>query len=325
MRADAHLDIAWGALVENRGFERPTAAGYLVSRKSLLDAGVGLVFATIFCPPFTTKVVTTEFTYSTAREANIMGRFQIGYYRSIDLRLITTREELFEHVHTPGDRAIAAVLLMEGADAIEEPRQLEEWVRAGLRIIGPAWEATRYSGGTSDGSGLTPLGYELLEQMARYGMILDLTHLSDQAVSDALAVWEGPVIASHSNARALCPGERQLADDTVAAIARRNGMIGVSFYKDHLRADGQRPRLDDVVNHIRRLAEAAGSPRYVGLGTDADGLFPASESPIDNLIELDDLERMLQEHFDKSDVAGIMGTNWIDFLLRFLPYEGTEA
>ena len=319
MRADAHLDIAWSALVENRGFDRPTATGYLISRESLVESGIGLVFATIFCPPVTTKVVATQFRYSTTREANIMGRFQLGYYRSIGLRLITTRQELSEHVRASNNRLVAAVLLMEGADPIEEPGQVGEWVNAGVRIIGPAWESTRYSGGTGDLGGLTLLGYELLEQMARHGVILDLSHLSNRAVMDVLAVWEGPVIASHSNARAICPGDRQLSDETVAWIGRRNGVIGVSFFKDHLRANGRRPRLDDVVDHIRWLVDVAGSPRHVGLGTDADGLFPASDSPIDSLSELDELERMLIRHFDKADVAGIMGGNWIHFLADSLP------
>src|SRR5579864_5249084 len=142
MRVDAHLDIAWGELVENRAFDRPVEPGYLISRSSLIDAGIGLVFPTIFCPPSTTTVIAQRFTYSSASEANIMGTRQLAYYNSLDLRLITTREELSAYVGAWTGHLLGAVLLMEGADPIEEPCQVDEWVQAGVRIIGPAWETT---------------------------------------------------------------------------------------------------------------------------------------------------------------------------------------
>jgi membrane dipeptidase len=136
---------------------------------------------------------------------------------------------------------------MEGADPIEDPSQLGRWVDAGVRIVGLAWGRTRYSGGTGAPGGFTPLGRRLLEAMARKKLILDLSHLAERAVREALEAWRGPVIASHSNARALAPGDRQLSDQTVAEIARRGGVVGVSFYKKHLGAEG-RPNLDGVVS-----------------------------------------------------------------------------
>src|SRR5450759_2679991 len=139
----------------------------------------------------------------------------------------------------------------------------------GVRIIGPAWGATRYSGGTGAPGGLTDLGVQLLKAMRRKKVILDLSHMADKAVADALAIWRGPIIASHSNAREIVAGDRQISDATAAEVARRDGMLGVSFYQHHLRRSG-RSSLDAVVRHTVHLARAAGSPEHVGLGTDLD-------------------------------------------------------
>ncbi|TMG64043.1 MAG: peptidase M19, partial [Chloroflexi bacterium] len=164
----------------------------------------------------------------------------------------------------------------------ETPAQLGAWTDRGVRIIGPAWGATRYSGGTGAPGGLTELGRQLLKAMRRKHVILDLSHMADQAVADAFSMWRGPIMASHSNARAIVPGDRQLTDDSVAEIARRGGVVGVSFYSHHLRSSG-RATLTDVVKHIVHHARAAGGPEHVGLGTDLDGGFDARYAPIDSL------------------------------------------
>jgi membrane dipeptidase len=210
---------------------------------------------------------------------------------------------------------------MEGADPIEDPSQLGAWFDRGVRIIGPAWGGTRYSGGTGAPGGLSELGRRLLKAMARKKMILDLSHMADQAVADAFARWRGPIMASHSNARALVPGDRQVTDETVAEVARRGGVVGVSFYQQHLRKSG-RASLEDVVRHVVHQARAAGSPEHVGLGTDLDGGFDARYAPIDNLLKLKELRVRLRLHFNQTQVDGIMGGNWIRFLERSLPPAG---
>ncbi|MEP7105339.1 MAG: membrane dipeptidase, partial [Chloroflexota bacterium] len=188
-------------------------------------------------------------------------------------------------------------------------------------IVGLAWSRTRYSGGTWDPGGLTELGESLLKAMRRKQVILDLSHMAQEAVEEALPIWTGPVIASHSNARELVPGERQLAAATVAEVARRGGMVGISFAGSHLRRKGSqgRPTLADVVDHIVHHARSAGSAAHVGLGTDLDGGFPAARSPVDRMEDLAELRRLLRRRFTKADVEGIMGDNWIAFLRRSLP------
>ena len=319
MIVDAHLDIGWNAISAGRGFVGPPAPRYLVSRPSLVGAEVGLVFATLYTAPARAgRSMRTRFVYENAHEANLMATAEVNYYRSCDLQLISDRAELAAYARGWKKGRLAAVLLMEGADPIETPAQLGAWTDRGVRIIGPAWGATRYSGGTGAPGGLTELGRQLLKAMRRKHVILDLSHMADQAVADAFSMWRGPIMASHSNARAIVPGDRQLTDVSVAEIARRGGVVGVSFYSHHLRSSG-RATLNGVVKHIVHHARAAGGPEHVGLGTDLDGGFDARYAPIDSLAKLKELPPRLRLHFNRSQVEGIMGNNWLAFLGRSLP------
>ena len=319
MIVDAHLDIGWNAIAHGRGFLQPPAPNYLVSRSSLVGAGVGLVFATLYTAPARAgRAMRTRFVYENAHEANVMATAQVNYYRSCGLELIGDRAALATYAKGWKNGRIAAILLMEGADPIETPAQLGAWTDRGVRIIGPAWGRTRYSGGTGSPGGLTELGRQLLKAMRRKHVILDLSHMADQAVADAFALWRGPIMASHSNARSLVPGDRQVTDETVAEIARRGGIVGVSFYGKHLRASG-RPTLADVVKHVVHHARAAGGPEHVGIGTDLDGGFDSRQAPIDDLAKLKELPARLRLHFNRAQVEGIMGGNWLTFLERSLP------
>jgi len=316
---DAHLDIAWNAIAHGRGFLAEPAPGYLISRPALAKAGVGLVFATMYTAPARAqRAMRTRFVYENAHEAHIMATAQVNYYASCGLEFIRTRAELGAYVRGWKRGQVAAILLMEGADPIEDPSQLGAWTDAGLRIIGPAWGATRYSGGTGAPGGLTELGRQLLRAMRPKHLILDLSHMADQAVEEAFATWRGPIMASHANARAIVPGDRQITDATMREVARRGGILGISFYQHHLRANGSATLLD-VLRHALHLAKAAGGPEHVGLGTDLDGGFGAKYAPFDDLTQIKELPRLLRKHFTAAQVDGVMGENWISFLSRSLP------
>jgi membrane dipeptidase len=316
---DAHLDIAWNAISAGRGFLGPPAPGYLVSRSSLITNGVGLIFATLYTAPARAgRSMRTRFVYENPHEAHIMATAEVNYYRSCGLQLIGDKAELKAYVGGWKKGQLAAVLLMEGADPIEDPSQLGAWTGMGVRIIGPAWGGTRYSGGTGAPGGLTELGRQLLKAMRRKRVILDLSHMAEQSVADAFAMWRGPIMASHSNSRSIVPGDRQITDATAAEIARRGGVIGVSFYQKHLRTSG-RTTLHDVEKHVLHLARAAGGPERIGLGTDLDGGFDNRETPISDLGEFKDLAARLRTHFSRAQVEGVMGGNWLRFLGEALP------
>lgn len=319
MIVDAHLDIGWNAIASGRGFLGEPARGYVVSRPALERAGVGLVFATLYTAPARgRRAMRTRFVYETAHEANIMAAAQVGYYAASGLQLIRNRRELAAYRRAWRAGRVAAVMLMEGADPIETPAQLGAWVERGVRIIGPAWSRTRYSGGTNAPGGLTALGVQLLKAMRRQKVILDLSHMADQAVADAFGLWRGPIMASHSNARALVPGDRQITDTTAAEIGRRGGVIGISFYASHLKPSGG-ANLDDVVRHAVHIARAAGGPEHVGIGTDLDGGFDAEHAAMKRTTDFSRLESKLRKHFSAAQVEGIMGANWLRFLVDSLP------
>lgn len=318
MIVDAHLDLAWNAVGEGRRFDAPTP-GHLVSRPALETAGVGLVIATIWCSPAGQASFTDGYAYATPREANLMARAQLGWYSSVGLPQLRDRDALARYVRGWRPGRLAAVLLMEGGDPIEKPGDAAWWAAQGVRIVGPAWSRTRYAGGTGQPGGLTADGVRLLRAMRRAGLILDLSHLAEQALQEALALWKGPVMASHSNSQALVPGDRQLADATVAEVARRGGVVGVSFFRRHLRADERPAGLGDVVRHLTHLAHAAGGTEHVGLGTDLDGGFGAADAPFRKLERVVALRDLLKRGFSRAQVEGIMGGNWLEFLRRSLP------
>ena len=319
MVVDGHLDIAWNAIAHGRGFLQPPAPGYLVSRQSLVAAEVGLVFATLYAAPaHAERSMRTRFVYETPHEANVMATAQVNYYRSCGLELIGDRAALSAYVRGWRKGRLAAVLLMEGADPIVTPSELGAWTDRGVRIIGPAWGRTRYSGGTNAPGGLTEIGRQLLKAMRRKKVILDLSHRAEQAVADAFEMWRGPIMASHSNARELVPGDRQVTAATVAEVARRGGIVGVSFYAHHLRSKGK-ATLEDVVKQVVHHAKSAGGPEHVALGTDLDGGFDARYAPFDDVRTLRELRARLRLHFTQTQVDGIMGGNWVRFLEESLP------
>ncbi|MCB0187557.1 MAG: membrane dipeptidase, partial [Caldilineaceae bacterium] len=146
-----------------------------------------------------------------------------------------------------------------------------------------------YAHGTGTSGGLTPAAKSLLEAMAQLGMLLDLTHIADEGFWQALAIFDGPVLASHQNCRALVPGERQFSDEQLRAIIERSGVIGVSMdtwmlYRasnlDWAKAGITERRelfpraavtLADVADHIDHICQLAGNADHAAIGGDTDG------------------------------------------------------
>jgi membrane dipeptidase len=154
---------------------------------------------------------TQEITYA-------MAKGQLAYYQALEssgrLRLIRTGADLKRHWASwrgsIGDRSpLGLILSMEGSDGILGPAQASAWWDDGLRVVSLAhYGQGLYAGGTGAVSGITPGGVELLRELRRTGMILDVTHLSERSFHQALELFDGPVLASHTNCRALVPGER---------------------------------------------------------------------------------------------------------------------
>ena len=216
------------------------------------------------------------------------------------------------------------VILMEGADPIRSPERASWWFTKGLRVVGLTWAAgTRYAGGNSNGGPLTALGVELVHALDELGIVHDVSHLSDEAFEGLMEHARGPVIASHSNCRALLePKQRHLRDDQIKAIADRGGVVGLNLYSAFL-AKGRRATIHDCAAHVNHVAEVMGHRRGVGLGSDMDGGFPPGELPIglDHPTKLEALAEALRDAgWSDDEVEGFAWRNWHAFLRRALPH-----
>jgi len=244
------------------------------------------------------------------------------------IALVKTQRDL-ELVLDQVQPQIGLILLMEGADPLLAPQQARDWFDAGVRIIAPAWHGTRYAGGTGDPGPLTPYGRELMVEMKRAGLILDVSHLAEASFFEALELFDGPVLASHSNCRAYVPTDRQLTDEMIRALVKRNAVIGVVPYNKFLRSDwkkGESPKSQvtilDVVKHIKHMCALAGDTLHVGIGTDFDGGFGAESIPaeLDTIADLQKIGRALKnEQLTEADARNILGQNWLRFLRQALP------
>lgn len=226
-------------------------------------------------------------------------------------------------------RPIGYILSLEGADSIVTLKNLERSHADGLRAVGPAhYGPGRYAHGTDAEGPITPQGIDLLREMDRLGMILDVTHLCDETFWDALDHFNGPVWASHQNCRKLAPWNRQFDDDQIKAVIERGGVLGMAFDAImmvpgwvHLRskpADFQL-RIERICDHIDHVCQLAGNARHVGIGTDLDGGFGTEQTPmdLDSIADLQSLPLLLGKRgYSVADIEGIMSRNFLDFLRR---------
>jgi membrane dipeptidase len=282
-------------------------------------------------------------TYRDLNEAHAQYRRQLDlYHRLVDecadkFQLVQTSSSLQEVLgYWKGDngdgRRVGLVLLMEGAEGVREPAELEDWWQGGVRLIGPAWASNRFCGGTREPGPLTSDGYALLDGMAGLGFILDISHMDEQAARQALDHYPRSVAASHANAISLLKGldtNRHLSDPVIRMLVERDGVIGVVPVNPFLKAgwgSGSRREevtLDYVVAQIDYICQLAGDACHVGIGTDFDGGFGLQSTPvgIDTIADMQKLSPLLAEKgYTNEDIAAIFGQNWISLLERSLPF-----
>lgn len=348
---DAHQDIAYNYLKYNRDYRRsalvartqeaPGTDAATIGLPEALAGRVAIVFSTLFVAPATNSdwaPTGNEKAYSTPQQAYTYASEQLDYYarladESDKLSLITNAAALDAVLATWADdapltkRQQGLVVLMEGADPIVEPRQFEEWYARGVRIVGTAWGATRYSGGTGAPGGLTKLGHELLEVMASFNALLDLSHMAELAFLESLDRYEGHIIASHSNPRKFCNRDRHLSDEMIRRLAERDGVMGIVMYNRFLsntwksgdpKSDITLATVADAIDHVCQLT---GSSAHVGLGSDFDGGFgsesiPAEFDTVADLIKVADVLRA--RGYSEPDIEAVMSGNMLRKLRQVL-------
>ncbi len=340
--ADAHIDIAYNTLMGGRDFtlsvqetrrqeqatqhQRHVVGTCTVGLPTLLEGNIALVGASIFTMPAKKWGKNDPTAYHNTEEAHSQAVAQLDYYRRLNdederVTVVHTKADLDLVLQTWKNKApqLGMFIVMEGADPISTPSELAWWVERGLRGVALAWSTgSRYAGGNANPGPLTDEGRELLNIMADYNLLLDLSHLWEEAVYESLGSYPGPIAATHSPPRVFNASPRGLADDQIRRIAGRGGVIGVAPCNSMLDAHWQHgePRLplSRFVEAIDHICQVVGHAESVGIGSDLDGGFgresvPAGLDSIADLIKVSDL--LLAKGYTEVAVEAILSRNWL--------------
>lgn len=231
---------------------------------------------------------------------------------------------------TPNDKkAVGYILSLEGADSIVSVDYLAGAYERGLRALGPAhYGPGRYANGTDATGGLNEQGKVLLKEMERLNIILDATHLCDDAFSDAMDLYNGHVWASHNNCRTLVDHNRQFTDEMINTLIARDAVIGMpldawmmvpGWVRGQSTPEQMNCSLQNMVDHLDHICQLAGNALHVGMGTDLDGAFGREQSPydLDTIADLQNVPGLLTtKGYSAADIENIMHGNWLRFLRK---------
>lgn len=348
---DAHLDLSMNALEWNRDLRMPIEA-IREREKGLtdkLDRGKGLVSIPELRKGNIGLVVATQIArfvepgsslpgWHSPEQAWAQTQGQLAWYKVMEdmgeMAMIGNREKLESHINmwmkedaNLSHKPIGYILSLEGADSLVDLSYVERAYAYGLRAIGPAhYGPGRYAPGTGMTGPFSRQGLELLKEMQRLNMILDITHLTDEAFWQAIDLYQGPIWASHHNCRALVQHQRQLTDEQIKALIDRDAVIGGvldawMLCNGWVRGSSD-PRtagvkLERLVDHYDHICQLAGNSRHIAIGSDLDGMFGKEQSPydMDTIADLGMLERILRQRaYENEDISNVMHGNWLRFL-----------
>ncbi|EON77837.1 Membrane dipeptidase [Lunatimonas lonarensis] len=353
---DGHLDLAMNAIEWNRDLrlelsqvrqmemhmkDKPDRGKGTVTLPELRKGKVGIVVATQlarYSPPDSALPG-----WNSPQQAWAMTQAQLAWYREMEsageMRQILTRGDLDEMVALwedqtvpDADKPIGYILSLEGADSLVEISYLDKAYAYGVRALGLShFGPGRYAPGTKMEGPITPLGKQLLEEMGRLNMILDVTHLTDQGFDQALDRYNGPVWASHHNVRKLVPHQRQLTDPQIKRLVERGAVIGgmldcwamdirfIDTVSDPWQLD---IRLEQLIDHWDHICQLAGNTYHIAIGSDLDGIFGTEQSPWDlnSVADLQKFEDSLDKRgYSSEDIDRIFHGNWLRCLRASLP------
>jgi membrane dipeptidase len=351
MLFDAHLDLALNGVDWNRDLRQTVddiraqetalqmhEAGRktnTLSLPELRDSGLAVCLATLLAR--LEPQINHSFGWTSPEACYAMANAHLAYYRALEraghLAWIRSQQDLLHHTanftSAPAVSPLGIILTMEGADPILTPDTVFEFHAAGLRALGLTHYGTnRYGGGTNSQVGLALDAIPLLKNCEKLGITIDMTHLSDISFWQVLEHFDGPIHASHQNARGICNWQRQFSDAQIRAVVERRGVLGVSMDVIMLQEGyvrGITPpavTLERAVDQIRYVADLAGSIENIGIGSDLDGAYGNEQTPVGlnryrDLLKLE--EMMLNRGFTNEDVEAVFFSNWYRFFMRVLP------
>jgi membrane dipeptidase len=219
---------------------------------------------------------------------------------------------------------VTAIMHLEGADPLApDLSDLERWYERGLRSIGLVWSRPNafaegvpfeFPASPDTGPGLTDAGRALVDACNRMGILVDLSHLNEAGFWDVARITTAPIVATHSNAHALCPSTRNLTDEQLDAIGSSGGVVGVNFGVGFLREDGTSnpdTPIDMIVRHVDYIADRIGID-HVAFGSDFDGTIMPAE--LGGVAGLPRLVELLRPRYGDEGVAKITHANWLRVL-----------
>lgn len=350
---DAHLDLSMNALEWNRDLrqpvmairkreegltDKPDRAKGTVSLPALRQGNIGLVVATQIAR-FVAEDNPLPGWFS-PQQAWAQTQGQLAWYKEMEacgeMVMIKNLPALEQHLalwmddtKNNAEKPVGYILSLEGADSIVTLGHLHTAYENGLRALGPAhYGPGRYANGTDATGHLNEQGKALVKEMEKLNIILDATHLCDDAFWDALEIFNGPVWASHNNCRALVNHNRQFSDEMIKALIERGAVIGGALDAWMMVPGWQRgistPQsagctLDKMLDHIDHICQLAGNTLHVGLGTDLDGAFGKEQTAYDleTIADLQNIPGLLARRgYTAADIDNVMHGNWLRLLRR---------
>lgn len=349
---DAHLDLSMNAMEWNRDLrqdlqqmnerekqltDKPDRGRATVSFPALRKGDIGLVVATQIA-----RYVAPGSSlpgWHSPQQAWAQTQAQLAWYKTMEeageIVQINNLSALEQHLLSwrlaawPHSLPIGYILSLEGADSLVSVQYLERAYQYGLRAVGPAhYGPGRYANGTNATGAMGPAGIALLHEMDQLHMILDATHLCDDAFWQAFHHFRGPIWASHNNVRSLVPHNRQYSDDQLKALIERGAVIGGALDAWMMVPGWQRGistpqsmhcRLETIIDHFDHICQLAGNALHIGIGTDLDGGFGREQCPEDltSIADLSLLPSLLDKRgYSKEDIENVMHGNWLRFLRK---------
>ncbi len=315
--------------------DKPDRGKATVSLQELRKGDIGLVVATQIARYVSPSNPLPG--WASPQQAWAQTGGQLAWYKAMEeegeMVMIKDSSSLEKHIALwmngePNDKKpIGFILSLEGADSLITVHHVERAYNYGLRAIGPAhYGEGRYANGTDATGNLNKQGKELLKEIESLNMILDATHLSDDAFWDVLNLFKGHVWASHHNCRALVNHNRQLSDEMIKVLVQRNAVIGVALdawmlVPDWVRGTstpkGMNCDLSKVVDNIDHICNLTGNALHIAIGSDLDGAFGREQCPYDleTIADLQKLNELLQQRgYSDDDIENIMYRNWLRFI-----------
>jgi membrane dipeptidase len=349
---DAHLDLAMNAMEWNRDLrqsvfdirkrekglsDKPDRSKGTVALPELRKGNIGLVVATQIARYVEPGNPLPG--WNSPEQAWAQTQAQFAWYKAMEeegeMTLIKDITGLEKHValwmnNEPNDKKpVGYILSLEGADSLVTIDHLDIAYQYGLRAVGPAhYGPGRYANGTDATGKMNANGLALLKKMEELNIILDATHLCDDAFWQAMDHFNGHIWASHNNCRTLVNHNRQFSDEMIKVLIEKDAVIGAALDAWMMVPAWQRGistpetmqcNLEKIIDHIDHICQLAGNSLHVGIGTDLDGAFGKEQCPYDleTIGDLQNISGLLDKRGCKqTDIENIMYGNWLRFLRK---------